>query len=312
MPTELRIEVLRAALVSPDPIELWPETGSFEHNAKIRKNFHRNFARRTKWALQDNRGLVVQLLRVSRAIHELGVKIFYGENEFRFSAVNGWIVANCFLYTIGPRHFQHLRVITLPSFTYGRPWTPAFNTPGVNIITDTPAIFTAANLSPGFQSFVKHLPKGLKLPDNFMRSNTAYPFSISDVCRVISKTPSIKMLNIIWRHSDITKHPHQAVTSYWRAIDDLQRDRPIQVSLVLLEGRDDLWYAQNVTPQLTPQRAAHREVRKQRLLRKAVFRQWAVKRATKTAKGKYQIGGVVATFGPTVDEVLPSIQDLFL
>jgi hypothetical protein len=53
------------------------------------------------------------LLRVCKRIHPEAAEVFYGENEFRFSGVNGWIVVNAFVATIGIRHARFVKVLTI-------------------------------------------------------------------------------------------------------------------------------------------------------------------------------------------------------
>ena len=56
---------------------------------------------------------LVGLLRVNRLIHVEASQIFYGENEWRFSGINGWMVFYAWLNTVGPMHFRWLKQICL-------------------------------------------------------------------------------------------------------------------------------------------------------------------------------------------------------
>lgn len=40
-------------------------------------------------------------------------EVFYGENEFRFSAINGHVVANLFIRKIYKQHFQWIKKLTM-------------------------------------------------------------------------------------------------------------------------------------------------------------------------------------------------------
>ncbi|KAJ4299921.1 hypothetical protein N0V90_005168 [Kalmusia sp. IMI 367209] len=53
------------------------------------------------------------LLRVNSIIHKEASQVFYGENQFRFSGINGWIVLSAWLNTITPRHYQFLQHLTV-------------------------------------------------------------------------------------------------------------------------------------------------------------------------------------------------------
>jgi hypothetical protein len=111
LPTELRVQILRYVLVSPDPIELWPETGLRYNEIMARKRNHR------KWRAAisgPKRKFQVQLLRCCKQLNEEGAEIFYGENHFRFSGSNGWVVAAGWFHKIGLRHTKWLTRLTLP------------------------------------------------------------------------------------------------------------------------------------------------------------------------------------------------------
>lgn len=62
---------------------------------------------------QSTNNPLIALLRVSQLVHKEASQIYYGENEWRFSGINGWMVMSCWLNTITFRHFQFLKRITV-------------------------------------------------------------------------------------------------------------------------------------------------------------------------------------------------------
>lgn len=53
------------------------------------------------------------LLRTCKVIHQEASEIFYGQNKFRFSGIDGCIVASAFLHTIHPKNWQWLTSLTI-------------------------------------------------------------------------------------------------------------------------------------------------------------------------------------------------------
>jgi hypothetical protein len=51
-------------------------------------------------------------------VHAEGSEVFYGENEFRLSAINGHMVANLFIRKIYKQHFQWIKKLTLTTPFY--------------------------------------------------------------------------------------------------------------------------------------------------------------------------------------------------
>jgi hypothetical protein len=109
LPPELRIRVYRFVFKFDDPIEFWPETtttgGDFYY-----RNKNRNHMR----YLLKNRKLNLDFLRTCRTVHAEGSEVFYGENDFRFSAINGHMTANLFVRKIYKQHFQYLTALMIP------------------------------------------------------------------------------------------------------------------------------------------------------------------------------------------------------
>ncbi|KAF2469149.1 uncharacterized protein BDR25DRAFT_356932 [Lindgomyces ingoldianus] len=106
LPPELRLKVYRHHLLSSSPIELWPHV---KNNTMYSANWRRANSLHAYMWLNHKLGL----LRVSSIIHLEASQVFYGENEFRFTGINGWMVCSLYLNTIGPQHFRFLRHITL-------------------------------------------------------------------------------------------------------------------------------------------------------------------------------------------------------
>lgn len=121
LPTELRIEILRLVLRRKPPIELWAETGDFEKDIEV---WHSN-QHRYRMATSTFKGnLPLHLLRTCKQLNREGGQIFYGENYFSCSGMNGWIVAAGWMEKIGRRHYQWLRYLTLPVPFYCQYHTP--------------------------------------------------------------------------------------------------------------------------------------------------------------------------------------------
>ncbi|PSN65126.1 hypothetical protein BS50DRAFT_635938 [Corynespora cassiicola Philippines] len=98
LPTELRLQVYKHVLIQPRPIELWPHglDNTFKECQELRKETIYTYARTTQCTLT--------LLRVCKRIHAEASQTFYGDNEFRFTGINGWMVCRAWLHTIG--HFN--------------------------------------------------------------------------------------------------------------------------------------------------------------------------------------------------------------
>lgn len=106
--TELCLEIYKYALVLPMPIEFWPDTGTgrqdFWQRCHDGKFYRRCFNRRN---------INLGLLRVSEQVNEEAYQVFYGQNEIRFSGINGCIIAAAFVYTIKARNTRWLTNVTI-------------------------------------------------------------------------------------------------------------------------------------------------------------------------------------------------------
>ncbi|KAI4617004.1 uncharacterized protein J4E87_008516 [Alternaria ethzedia] len=109
MPLEIRLMIYGHALEFDEPIELWPETGDMDteyyrrvrNGSRLRKMFGRRGAR--------NLGL----LRTCKQVCAEATEVFYGNNEFRFSGLNGHMVAYAFATKIGPRNLGFMKSMTM-------------------------------------------------------------------------------------------------------------------------------------------------------------------------------------------------------
>ena len=109
LPGEIRTAIYRAALVKPDAIDLWPSkwiTNIEQFDdlvARLDKKKATGYAIRDQHALRYVRQeLAVGLLGTCRQVRMEANRIFWCENQFRFSADFEWIGLRRFLTTIGP------------------------------------------------------------------------------------------------------------------------------------------------------------------------------------------------------------------
>lgn len=92
-----------------------PETKTFDKDLYFRKKAVRKLC-----ALIKSRNLNLTLLRTCRRIHAEGSEVYYGENEFRFSAMKGHMHANLFMRKIYKQHYQWLKILTIAMPICGR------------------------------------------------------------------------------------------------------------------------------------------------------------------------------------------------
>ncbi|KAF2662085.1 hypothetical protein K491DRAFT_340258 [Lophiostoma macrostomum CBS 122681] len=108
LPVELRLKVYRSLLVFEDAIEIWPEVGSATNDRTAKYRAVQQWSR-----LIRRRKLNLGILRLCKVVHDEASEVFYGENEFRFSAVNGQMVAAAFIHHIRPRHAKHVQALAI-------------------------------------------------------------------------------------------------------------------------------------------------------------------------------------------------------
>lgn len=68
--------------------------------------------------LIKKRELNLSFLRTCRLVHNEASEVFYGENEFLFTAINGHMVANLFIRKIYKQHFQYINELKIPMPLY--------------------------------------------------------------------------------------------------------------------------------------------------------------------------------------------------
>ncbi|ORX97813.1 hypothetical protein BCR34DRAFT_160345 [Clohesyomyces aquaticus] len=236
MPPELRCEVYRMHLLSSDTIELWPHV---RHNVMWSANSRRKASIFEHAKFQDK----LKLLRVSRTVHREASAIFYGETEFRFSGINGWMICSTWLNTIGPQHFQCLKRLTIH--------VPF---PGIDHLThptQTNVGFNekACTLRPHQHEHFRHflVKRGLKIP-----SEWTYDWSISDIVSRLS-TSNLKVLKLVLPPTYYISHGDSAESSsldwHWKMVKllkdncDAVRDAGgyklgLTIRFVLLKIRD--------------------------------------------------------------------------
>ncbi|KAH7092525.1 hypothetical protein FB567DRAFT_588799 [Paraphoma chrysanthemicola] len=108
MPVEIRVQIYRLALKLDSPLEFWAESDTYVHTFRLGAG--------DKTRLLDligRRELNLSLLRTCRQVQTEAAEVFYGENEFRFTGLNGHMVANLFVRKIHKHHFQFIKHLTM-------------------------------------------------------------------------------------------------------------------------------------------------------------------------------------------------------
>jgi hypothetical protein len=122
LPAEIRIKIYRYAFQLGQPLELWAESDTANHTYWLRVQNKKNLLYQIR-----KRQLNLSFLRTCRMVHIEGSELFYGENEFRFTSVNGHMVANLFVRKIYKQHFQWIKELTMamPFYIgeYVHPWS---------------------------------------------------------------------------------------------------------------------------------------------------------------------------------------------
>lgn len=99
LPAEVCLEILRHVLGSDGVWKFWAHCSTPEQTSRARA-----FNLCKMHALLKRRSLDLGFLRTCRQTHTEGSEVFYGENEFRFSARNGHPVANLFMPKVKQQH----------------------------------------------------------------------------------------------------------------------------------------------------------------------------------------------------------------
>ncbi|CAO2649858.1 Nn.00g011500.m01.CDS01 [Neocucurbitaria sp. VM-36] len=113
LPAELRVKIYRNAFLFEEPIEFYARTDSVNHDYWVRKDTHTFLMNLIKRRL-----LNLGFLRTCRTVQSEGSEVFYGENEFRFSGLNGHMVANLFIRKISDGTDSVQGVQPLPSASW--------------------------------------------------------------------------------------------------------------------------------------------------------------------------------------------------
>lgn len=175
LPPELHLMIFRHVLLSPLAIDLWPKLPDKGNAKRYHAQSHRaTAARRATQCLHP------ELLRVSRAIHAEASAVLYGENEFRFTDLDGWIALSGFLATIKSRHSRLLRHITV-------------HIPLPGIMYQCPKHIFTAEYEDELDQVCKRIQRsGLRGPPT--RSNAA---AFEDCCVTFAEVARLKTLNFI-------------------------------------------------------------------------------------------------------------------
>lgn len=109
LPAEIRLDIYERVIIAEKPFEFWPEVGCGKGGVLGDWGGRR---------LQDlyrypPRKFNLQLLRICWQIYFEIAQVFYSRNEFRFSGVNGHMLAYAWMTKIGRRNWGHIRSLTI-------------------------------------------------------------------------------------------------------------------------------------------------------------------------------------------------------
>ncbi|KAK4495772.1 hypothetical protein PRZ48_013040 [Zasmidium cellare] len=118
LPAELRNKVYEFAVTADEAIEFCPEPYFYTGlGTKHRRegDWHDDFDRAKAHHKQAMKQAArsAALIRVNKQLRSEVTPIFYGENEFRFSNITGWIGLDFFLYKLGLNKCKMLRKISV-------------------------------------------------------------------------------------------------------------------------------------------------------------------------------------------------------
>jgi len=166
------------ALTLPFPIELWPETDRPIASRQI------TTANRNMQYLKvkmRRRGVNLNLLRVSRQIRHEAIGKFYRENEWRFSGMNGWMVASAWMFSSEMFGWYYIKCITLPLPVRHTAQGRAQQRRGM--IRPTVSKRAVVRLA-------KQIP--FDIPEGW-----GYESSVKDVCVALGKCMNLEMLRLV-------------------------------------------------------------------------------------------------------------------
>ncbi|KAE9973282.1 hypothetical protein BLS_003666 [Venturia inaequalis] len=110
-PPEIRNYIYKYIIPHDGVIELWADRHNGEGNLFWYTQFPNKAARFLKYAKEIIPCL--KLLRVNKQIGAETAGLFYSNNEFRFSGLNGWSVLTSFMVTIGISNTSFLKKIAV-------------------------------------------------------------------------------------------------------------------------------------------------------------------------------------------------------
>lgn len=113
LPGEIRNRIYRYLLVMEPAIEFAPKTPTTTW--KVPPKIERNSVMRCK-----KLNPILRLLRLNKQVNKEASEIYYGENEFRFTRLDGWFLFHGFLKTIGMANVCRLSNVTIHAPWYGR------------------------------------------------------------------------------------------------------------------------------------------------------------------------------------------------
>lgn len=102
-----------------DAIELCPEpycysSLGFKHKREDDwRDVYQRTESRCKNTMKQSVAAGLGLLRVNKRLHSETAPVFWGENEFRFSNITGWVALDFFLHKIGLDKVKMLRKLTV-------------------------------------------------------------------------------------------------------------------------------------------------------------------------------------------------------
>jgi hypothetical protein len=118
LPGEIRNRIYRLHLLVDEPIELLNKSsyGTYRSARKADECAQRRF--------EKIRTSQLKFLRLNKTVNKEASDFFYGENEFRFTAQEGWSYLRGFIHAIGDHNTARLRILTIhvpwPTLCYDR------------------------------------------------------------------------------------------------------------------------------------------------------------------------------------------------
>ncbi|KAE9368482.1 hypothetical protein N431DRAFT_414926 [Stipitochalara longipes BDJ] len=136
LPGEIRTLIYRAALVSPNPIDLWPHkflekpegnTALALRIAKLQKKGKVSGTDVPTFRQQDDlqyvrKEMAIGLLVACKQVGQEAALLFWQDNTFRFSGDFDWHGIRRFLATIGPRAISRIRTLEVFIPLNNMPW----------------------------------------------------------------------------------------------------------------------------------------------------------------------------------------------